>query len=256
MPDIIACFKWVVDEAYLRADSGGKLDLEWAEYKLSDYDRNAVEEAMRIYEEYGGSVVALTVGTPDATKGIKDVLARGPEKAYFINDDFFADLEPSQTAAIIGEFVREQLQFDLIICGEGSSDLYAQQVGSRLAERLGIPCLTFVQKIILEGEKLVVERKTDDGVELLSVKMPALITVAPDINRPRVPGLRDTLAASKKPVVYINKENIKGDYPPLLKTDKIYAAKMERNCVSYGQDIQDIASFADALWKAGVLKKG
>lgn len=256
MPDIICCFKWVVDEAYIRPDSSGKLDMEWAEHKLSDYDRNAIEEAVRLQEEYGGSVTAVTVASPDATKGIKDALSRGPEKAYFINDDDFENLEPAQTSIILAEVIGQQIQYDVILCGEGSSDLYAQQVGPRLAEKLGIPCITFVQKIEIKNERVIVERKADDGIEVLSAPMPVLLTVLPDINNPRVPGLKDTLAASKKPVVDIGADDLQMDYSNCLTDQGMRAAKMERACVRFGSNSEDIKAFVEALRKTGVLDRG
>ncbi len=256
MPDMVCCFKWVVDEAYIRPDSSGKLEMEWAEYKLSDYDRNAIEEAVRLQEQYGGSVTAVTVASPDATKGIKDALSRGPEKAYFINDDDFENLEPAQTSLILADVIGQQIQYDIILCGEGSSDLYAQQVGPRLAECLGIPCITFAQKIQIENEQVIVERKTDDGIEVLSAPMPVLLTVLPDINNPRVPGLKDTLAASKKPVVEICADELNVDYKECLIDQGMRAAKMERACVRFGSNRDDIQAFVQALRKTGVLDKG
>lgn len=256
MPDIICCFKWVVDEAYIRPDSSGKLDMEWAEHKLSDYDRNAIEEAVRLQEQYGGTVTAVTVASPDATKGIKDALSRGPEQAYFINDDDFENLEPAQTSVILAEVIGRQIKYDMIICGEGSSDLYAQQVGPRLAEKLGIPCITFVQKVEIENERVIVERKADDGIEVLSAPMPVLLTVLPDVNNPRVPGLRDTLTASKKPVVDISADELKIDYPHYLIDQGMRAAKIERACVRFGSSPDDIRAFVEAVRKTGVLDRG
>ena len=139
MLKIIACFKWVIDEADIRAAADSKsLLLDRVGYKISDYDRNAIEEAVRLKERHGGSVAAVTVGQPAARKSLKDVLSRGPDTAYFVSDPSFEDLEPSQTAAILAEVIGSQMEYDLIICGEGSSDLYAQQLGPRLAERMGI----------------------------------------------------------------------------------------------------------------------
>ncbi len=253
MPNIVTCFKWVIDEAYIRTDSSGHLDFGSVDYKISDYDRNAIEEAVRLQEQYGGSVVAVTVGLPEATKGIKDALSRGPEKAYFIKDDSFKNLEPSQTASIMAEIINAQIEFDLIICGEGSSDLYAQQVGPRLAERLGIPSISFVQKLEIKDNQVIAERKIEDGVELISAPMPVLVTVLPDINSPRIPGLKDTLGASKKPVIEITRNDFSGNYEPFLQTKSITAASMERNCEKFTDSSEDIQRFIDALRKEGVI---
>jgi electron transfer flavoprotein beta subunit len=251
--NIITCFKWVIDEAYIKVGPSRELDLEWVDYKLSDYDRNAIEEAMRLKDINGGSVVAVTLGSPDATKGIKDALSRGPEKAVFINDPSFENLEPSQTASILAEVIGTQLDYDLIICGEGSSDLYAQQVGPRLAELLGIPCISFVSKLEVKDNQVVAERKMEDGIEVLSVALPALVTVLPDINSPRIPGLKDTLAASKKPVINITKDDLAIIPESNLETIGIQAATLERHCTKFSPDTAGVKGFVEALLKEGVI---
>ncbi|MEN6349173.1 MAG: electron transfer flavoprotein subunit beta/FixA family protein [Syntrophomonas sp.] len=256
VPKILSCFKWVIDEAYIKAGGGRELDLEWVDYKISDYDRNAIEEAVQLQEKYGGSVSAITVARPDDTKGIKDALSRGPEKAYFINDSSFENLEPSQTAAILAEVISSQIEYDIIICGEGSSDLYARQVGPRLAELLGIPCISFAHKIEIEGEEVIVERKVDDGIEVYAAPFPVLITVLPDINSPRIPGLKDTLAASKKPVIEIEREDLTGKFEPCLVTTSINKADMGRNCQKLEGTADELATLVDNLIKQCSISKG
>jgi electron transfer flavoprotein beta subunit len=254
MPTIIACFKWVVDEAYIRKGSSGTLDFSSVDYKISDYDRNAIEEAARLKGSHGGMVIAMTVGTPDATKGVKDALSRGPDQACFIADAAFSRLEPSQTAAILAEAIRSRFDgFDLILCGEGSSDLYAQQVGPRLAEHLGIPCIAFAQKVDLDGRRVVAERRVEEGVEVVAADLPALVTVLPDINVPRIPGVRDTLMASKKPVMTLKKEDLALSDGALLNTAGMTAARMDRRCEKFTADDADITRFVDALRKKAVI---
>lgn len=252
MPDIIACFKWVIDEAYLKSGASGDIDFNWVDYKLSDYDKNAIEEAVRLTEQYGGNVVAATVGTPDDTKGIKDALARGPGKAVFINDPAFTNLEPSQTAALLAEVIG-RLKYDLIICGEGSSDIYAQQVGQRLAERLGIPGISYVTKVSLENNLVIAERKMEDGIEVVTAPLPVLITVSPQINTPRIPGLKDTLAASKKPVTEVTLDELTFANEPLLRTIGVRASAMGRNCTYFKSDEEGMAQLVITLQKQGVI---
>ena len=254
MPNIVTCFKWVIDEAYIRAGSSGELDFRSANYKISDYDRNAIEEAVRLREEYGGSVAGVTVGTPQATKGLKDALSRGPDRAYFINDDSFNNLEPSQTSAILADVIGSKIEYDLSICGEGSSDLYAQQVGPRLAEKLGIPCISFVQKLTIKGNQIIAERRLEDGIEVTAAPMPVLVTVLPDINTPRIPGVKDTLMASKKEVINVTKDDLTQIYEEHLQTTGMLAASMERNCVKFGAEPADITGFVEALLKEGVIR--
>ena len=254
MPTIIACFKWVVDEAYIRRTASGELDFSSVDYKISEYDRNAIEEAVRLKETLGGNAIGVTVGVPEATKGVKDALSRGCDHAYFIADSSFGNLEPSQTASILAEVIHSRIQsFDLIICGEGSSDLYAQQVGPRLAEKLGIPCVSFVQKLSVDAGMLSAERRVEEGIEVIAASLPALVTVLPDINVPRIPGVKDTLTASRKPVVTIRKDELQPVGEAHLHMVSVTAAKMERTCEKFGTDTAEISRFVGSLRKKGVI---
>ncbi len=255
MPAIIACFKWVVDEAYVRRMASGELDFSSVDYKIGEYDRNAIEEAVRLKETLGGSAIGITVSVPEATKGVKDALSRGCDQACFIADSSFGNLEPSQTAAILAEVIHSRIQsFDLIICGEGSSDLYAQQVGPRLSEKLGIPSVSFVQKLSIEGGKLLAERRVEEGIEVIAAPLPALVTVLPDINVPRIPGVKDTLMASKKPVVTIKKDELQPLGEACLQTLSITASRIERTCERFGTNAAEISRFVGSLRKTGVIR--
>ncbi|MCR4400041.1 MAG: electron transfer flavoprotein subunit beta/FixA family protein [Syntrophomonadaceae bacterium] len=253
MPDIITCFKWAVDEADIRPQASGEVALDRVGYKISEYDRNALEAAAQLKEAHGGSVTAITVATPAAKKGLKDALSRGPDRACFVNDAAFDALEPAQTAALLAGVIRDRLPFDLILCGEGSSDLYAQQVGPRLAQELGIPCVTYVNRITLEGSTLLAERKLEDGIEVVKVELPALVTVLPDINTPRIPGLKDTLEASKKPVQSVGPGEAGGEFPARLQTVALRATSMERRCVRFPADDAGIRELVEALRKSGAI---
>ncbi len=254
MPTIIACFKWVVDEAYIRRGSSGELDFSSVDYKISDYDRNAIEEAVRLKETLGGTAIAVTVGIPAASKGVKDALSRGTDQAWFAADDTFGHLDSSQTAATLAEIIRARVgRYDLIVCGEGSGDLYAQQVGPRLAENLGIPCISFVQKAAIEKNMLIADRKIEEGIEVIAAPLPALVTVLPDINSPRIPGVRDTLMAGKKPAVTIRKDELPTVGDALLQTIDLAASRMERDCERFGTDASEISRFVDSLRKKAVI---
>jgi electron transfer flavoprotein beta subunit len=255
MPTIIACFKWVIDEAYIRRSASGELDFSSVDHKISEYDRNAIEAAVCLKEAHGGSVVAVTVGVPEGTKGVKDALSRGCDQAYFIADASWGNLESSQTAAILAEVIRTRIvNYDLIICGEGSSDLYAQQVGARLAELLEIPCTSFIQKLTIEGGRLTTERKVDQSIETAATPLPALVTVLPEINSPRIPGVKDTLMASRKPVVTIKKEELSSIGEGRLQTIGFSASRMDRTCEKFGADEAELDRFIESLRKKGVIR--
>ena len=254
MPSAIACFKWVVDEAYIRRGPSGDLDFSSVDFKIGEYDRNAIEEAVRLKETLGWKAITVTAGLPEAAKGVKDALSRGADEAYFIADSSFGNLDSSQTALILAEVIRARIrEYDLIICGEGSSDFYAQQVGPRLAVKLGIPCISFIEKFLIENSQLIAERRVEEGVEVITAPLPALVTVLSDINVPRIPGVRDTLMAGKKPTVKISKDELPPIGEPPLRTISFKASKMERSCERFGTDTAEIARFVGSLRKKGVI---
>lgn len=254
MPTIIACFKWVVDEAYLRFRSTGEPDFASVDYKISDYDRNAIEEAVRLKETFGGKALGITVGPPEAVKGVKDALSRGLDEAYFLSDPGFRDLEASQTSVLLARVIASKIQaYDMILCGEGSSDLYAQQVGPRMAELLDIPCISFAKGLVIQDGWLTAERKVEEGFERLSLPLPALVTVLPDINIPRIPGVKDTLMASRKPSYVIPKQELLPFPEPRLRTVGLAALPTERICEKFAADTGGIERFVALLRKRGII---
>jgi electron transfer flavoprotein beta subunit len=256
MLKVITCFKWVIDEADVKVDaSSRRLILDRVGYKISLYDRNAIEEAAQLQEKHGASVVAVTVAPPTAKQCLKDALSRGADKACFVNDPSLVDLEPTQTAAVLAATIKGQGDFDLILCGEGSSDLYTQQVGPILAEKLGIPCATYVNKLtVIEAEKrIIAERKLDDCVEIVSIQLPALVTVLPDMNTPRIPTLKQVLAAGKKPVDNITLDKLGPPAESGLQTTSILGATMERRRLKFGAEAENIRAAVGALLKEGVI---
>jgi electron transfer flavoprotein beta subunit len=256
MLKVITCFKWVIDEADVKVDANSRrLILDRVGYKISLYDRNAIEEAARLQEQHGATVMAITAAPPTAKQCLKDALSRGPDKACFVNDPSFADYQPAQTAAVLAAAIKAQGDFDLILCGEGSSDLYTQQVGPALAEMLNIPCATYVNKLTwVEGEKrITAERKLDDCVEVLSVQLPALVAVLPDINTPRIPTLKQVLAAGKKPVENVTLDMLGPASEPGLQTVNILGATMDRRRLKFGTEAEDIQAVVSAILKEGVI---
>ena len=254
MLNIIACFKWVIDEADIKVDAASrKLILDRVGYKINEYDRNAIEEAVLLKEQHGGTVAALTLTRPTAKACLKDALSRGPDVAYFANDPAFVDLAPFQSATLLASAIKTGIAYDLIICGEGSSDLYSQQVGPALAEFLGIPCVTCVNKLSYSGGEIVADRKLDDGIETVSVKLPALVTILPDINSPRIPSLKQVLGAAKKPVHNLAIDALGPVCRPCLETDGMLAATMDRKRMRFAADAAGIRSAVDALLREGVL---
>jgi electron transfer flavoprotein beta subunit len=200
MPKCLVCYKWTLDEQDIKIKPEDlSLDSSRAKGKISDFDRNAIEEATLLVEKQGGAVDALTYGTSTVKQSLKDVLSRGPEKVYWIGDASAESADATVTANVLAAAIRKLGTYDMILCGEGSSDLFNQQTAPRLAALLGLPCLSFVQKLSVEGDSVTATRKLEDCQEVITVKGPVVVGVLSEINKPRIPTLRQVLGAAKKP---------------------------------------------------------
>jgi electron transfer flavoprotein beta subunit len=200
MPKCLVCYKWTLDEQDIKIKPEDlSLDSSRAKGKISDFDRNAIEEAALLVEKNGGAVDALTYGTASVKQSLKDALSRGPEKAYWIADASAERADASVTANVLAAAIRKLGQYDLVLLGEGSSDQFNQQTAPRVAALLGLPCLSFVQKMSVEGDVVKATRKLEDCVENATVKGPVVISVLSEINKPRIPSLKQVLGAAKKP---------------------------------------------------------
>ncbi len=199
---IITCYKCVPDEQDIAVNNAdGSLDFSKADAKISQYDLNAIEAACQLKQQAAeAQVTALSVGGKALTnaKGRKDVLSRGPDELIVVIDDQFEQALPQQTASALAA-AAQKAGFDLILCGDGSSDLYAQQVGLLVGEILNIPAVNGVSKIIsLTADTLTVERELEDETETLSIPLPAVVAVSTDINSPQIPSMKAILGAAKK----------------------------------------------------------
>lgn len=200
MPRLLVCYKWVLDEQDIRINPTDlSLDASRAKGKVSDFDRNAIEAATQLVEQLGGTLDALTYGTSTVKQSLKDALSRGPNKAYWIQDAEAVRADSHVIASVLAAAIRKIGPYDLIICGEGSSDSYNQQIPSRLAELLDLPAVTFAQEIAGDGTGFKIRRKLDDCTELATVRGSAVVSVLGEMNHPRIPGLKQVLGAAKKP---------------------------------------------------------
>lgn len=199
--NIVVCFKVVSEEQDITVNADNTLSAQKAEPKISPYDLNAIEAAVQLAVSTGGKVTAVSIGGNKLENGKvrKDVLSRGADALSLVVDDSLADLLPYQSAQVL-KAALAKLEYDVVLCGEGSADLYAQQVGVLLGEMQGLPAINAVSKITPEGAKLLVERELETEVEVLEVPTPGVLCVTSDINTPKIPSMKNILAAGKKPV--------------------------------------------------------
>ena len=201
--NIIVPIKVLADDQDIVVAADRSLDDSKAHRIVSTYDLNAIEAAVQLASAHEDSkVVCVSVADAkaDDSKLKKGILARGVDELVMIADDACADLDAHATAAMLARLVDGLDAADLIVCGDGSADNYAQQVDVQLAAKLGLPVVTAATKITAKDGALEVERTLEDVVEVVEAPLPCVVSVAPDIALPRIPGMKDILAAGKKPM--------------------------------------------------------
>jgi len=261
MPRIIVCIKQAVDVTQIRADPATRrLITVDAPRKISDIDKNALEEAVRMKEKLGGEVTVVTMGEDGAKTALREALAIGADKAYHLNDSLFQNTDTRVTSLILGEAIKKLGQFDLVICGETTIDSFAGITSQRTAERLEVPLIMYARSLKLDGGIVTAERALEDRNETVRARTPVLVTVIKGINEPRIPSLMAIMKASKKEIIIWNAEALglsKEKLVSTLEITEVLAPKMERRKIMIkGENPADIANkLAKALIKDGVVGK-
>ena len=170
---------------------------------IDPYGEYAVEAALRIKETLGGKVTAISLGTNQLRDVIKKPLSMGADELVLLEDETFADSDSWSTAYAIAMAVKKIGDYDLILCGREASDWNSGQVGSGIAEILGLPSVTLVKKIDITDGKARVERLTADGYEVIEISLPAVISVSNEVGEPRYPTIKGIMAAKRiEPTVW------------------------------------------------------
>ncbi|UCG44900.1 MAG: electron transfer flavoprotein subunit beta, partial [Candidatus Bathyarchaeota archaeon] len=136
MPRMVVCLKQAIDVAELRVDlTTQRPNISDAPRKISDFDKNALEAAVKLKETLGGEVIVVSVGILDAKLVLREALAMGADRAYLMSDPSFEHSDTLATSRILAIGIAKLGDYDLILCGEASIDSYSGQIGPRLAER-------------------------------------------------------------------------------------------------------------------------
>ncbi len=165
---------------------------------ISPFDENAVEAALRIKDKQGGKITILSLGNNLARDVVKKPLSMGSDELVLLEDPAFENGDSWSTAYALAMAIKKISEFDLIFCGRQAADWDAGQVGSGIAEILGIPSVTLAKKVEVKDGKAKVERVTTDGHQVVEVTLPALITVSNELGEPRYAALKGIMAAAKK----------------------------------------------------------
>ena len=208
--NIIVCIKQVPDTTEIKIDpETNTLIREGVESIINPFDLYAIEEAIRLKEQHGGTVTAISMGPPQVEKALRESVSMGVDRIILLTDRKFAGADTWATSLTLAKAVEHTGQYDIVLFGQQAIDGDTAQVGPGVAAHLNIPQVCFVRKIdVVEDGKIEVERLMEDGVDKLEVKLPTVISVVKEINTPRLPSLRGKRNAKEAELTAWNAEDL------------------------------------------------
>ena len=252
--NVIVCVKQVVDPeappASFQIDpAGNKMITPPSVSPVVDpYSEYAVEAALRIKDAQGGKITIISLGANLLPDVVKKPLAMGADELILLEDKAFTDGDSWSTAYALAMAIRKLGNYDLILCGREASDWDAGQVGSGIAEFLGLPSVTLARKIDLTNGKARVERVTDDGYEVVEVSLPAVITVSNELGEPRYATIKGIMIAKRKELVVWKPADIGGEQSQIgaagrhTKLVKLFQPVREGKCeIAEGESPEEAA---------------
>lgn len=203
---------------------------------ISVYDERALEAACRIKDKHKGKITVITIGSEKATDVVRHAISMGADEGYVLQDEAFENLDSFGTAYVLGKAIQKIGGYDLILCGRQAADWGAGQVGSILAEILGLPVVTLACDLQVEDKRLKVKRILKDGFEVVEAPMPTLVTVSSEIGLPRLPAGMGLMLARRKQIPIWKAKEIGADPAQLDKAKahteitEIFIPKRETKC--------------------------
>jgi electron transfer flavoprotein beta subunit len=191
---IAVCIKRVPDsETRIKIGADRKsIDESGVKFVLNPFDEYAVEEALKLKEQTGGEVVAVSLGPDSSLETIRSAMAMGADSERI-------PLDPLPTARALAAEL-EQGAYDIVFFGKLAIDDYDQAVGTMVAELLGIPSVSAITRLEVTDKSATVEREVEGAVEVVEFSLPAIVTAEKGLNEPRYPALRGIMLAKKKPL--------------------------------------------------------
>jgi len=200
-------------ESAIVLDEQGLICEEGIKRTLNPYDEYAVEEALRLREEHGGEVTAVSLGAGYARDALLTALAMGVDQSLLIYCENY--LDELTSGEILGEAIKRQT-YDIILTGRNSIDNGSSQIPGRIAEKLGLPIASCVTELRLDSQRVIVTHDRDNGHETLELPLPVVITAQKGLNEPRYPSIVGIMKAKKKPMEIIEAASLVtfGDLAP------------------------------------------
>jgi len=235
--------------------------LEGLPVLFGDMEKNALEEAIRIKEKHGAKVTALSVGSAKLKDTILEALAMGADEGCIVVDPACEGSDTGASALTLAKTIEKLSPFDLVLVGEGSADNYSGQIGSRIAEILNVPQITYVRELSIEGNAITAVRDIEAALEVVKAQMPVVISVTSEINKPRRAPLAQILRASRKPMKSWTLKDLEidssrvGSAVSVIQVVSNLAPQQERKGVIFEGDTDEaVGKLVDALRKEGALQ--
>jgi electron transfer flavoprotein beta subunit len=249
---ILALVKYSIDASEVRVDPAtGALRLANVPRRFGDIDKNVIEAAVRVKESAGGSVGIVCVGPPGAVAGLKSVMAMGVDDAVIVEEPFAAVPDRGVVVRILEAAVGVGEPYDLLMCGFASDDGYSGQVGPRLAERLGLPFVSYARDIRTTDAALEVDQDYGDRVRIVRCALPAMVAVAEESFPPRPITLLQAMKAQKRPLRMLKIEEDLGLSAAALQDGQALTEVSRRGVVVPRRQVmltgQNTAELADRL---------
>ncbi|MCM3113714.1 electron transfer flavoprotein subunit beta/FixA family protein [Neobacillus sp. MER 74] len=245
--NIIVLIKQTFDTEEKIVLQNGIINEDGVNFIINPYDEYAIEEAIKLREEHGGEVTVITFGPERSENALRTALAMGADKAVLVDSEDL-DFDEYSTAKILAAVIKYR-EFDIILAGNVGVDYSSGQVGPRLAEELGIPQVTTITKLDIEGNKATIERDVEGDKEEIQVSLPVLITAQQGLNEPRYPSLPGIMKAKKKPIECLELDDlhlVEDVERKTVVTQTFFPQKKEAGRILNG-DLKDQASELAAL---------
>lgn len=266
--NIIVCMKQVIDLEQIRIKPNTREPvIEGLPLLFGEFEKCALEEAVRIKDNHGGKITALAVGTPKLRDTIKEALAIGADEAIILSDPIFQGSDAMGSARVLAKSIEKIGEYDLILLGDSSADEYSGEIPPRIAELLDLPQVGFVRELefISDGDSTAnaktirAVRDMEDALEVVELDLPAVIGVTSELNTPRLAPLSAILKASRKPLHEWGPEDIGvtadevGVNASVVEVLSNLAPIQDRKGIIYDDVEEGVAEVVKALLQEGVL---
>lgn len=258
---IIVCMKQVIDLEQIRIKAETRQPvLDGLPVLFGDFEKCALEEAVRVKEKHGGKVTALAAGTAKLKDTIKEALAIGADEAVILTDPAFQGSDAMGSARLLAKAVEKIGEYDLILLGDGSADNYSGEIPGRLAELLDLPQVGAVREVEVLDGAVRATRDLEDALEVVEVDLPAVVSVTSELNTPRLPPLSAILKAGRKPLRIWGPDDLGvsadevGDSAAVVEVLSNLAPVQDRKGIIFEDAEEGAMELVKALEQEGVLE--